>query len=136
MSVHYTIFTNKTISVRNNVKNSMIKNFLHSLDTAISDRSTSITHIHSVVSGFTIPQYDKAVVNPLSAYDPSKSMPCLNVECRWLDYLSTFYPDMELWQLPSYTDLGYCKICDMKAKRQLDISKLVVSKDRSLLVLE
>lgn len=134
MSVHYTIFTNKSISVRNNVKNSMIKNFLHALNEAIDDRTTSITHIHSVVSGFTIPQYDKGGVDKMAAYDPSKSMPCLNLHCRWLEYLEAFYPDTDLWQLPSHTDVGLCVICDMKNKHQLDISKLIVSRNRSVAI--
>ena len=132
MSVYYTVFTNKSMSVRNNVKNSMIKNFMHSLNESIDDRATSITHIHSAVYVFTIPQYDKSDVDPLTVYNKNKSIPCLNLNCRWIEYLSTFYPTMDLWQLPSYTDLGMCVICDMQRKRTLDISRIVVSKNHSV----
>jgi hypothetical protein len=112
----------------------MIKNFLHSLEEAINDRATSIVHIRNIVSGFTIPQYNKKDIDPLAAYKPSISMPCLNTDCRWLDYLETFYPDTDLWQLPAHTDMGLCVICDMKNKRQLDISKLAVSKNRTVII--
>lgn len=127
MSIYRTEFKRKTISVRNNVKNSMIKNFLHSLDAAIDDRTTSISHIHNVVSGFVIPQYDKSTIDPLSVCKQPTDMPCLNFDCEWIKYQTIFYPSMDLWQLPAVTDDGKCKICEMWDKRELDISEIAMT---------
>jgi hypothetical protein len=134
MSVYYTEFKKKTVSVRNNVKNSMIKNFIHSLGEAIDDRTTSVSHIHSVVSGFVIPQYDKNGVDPLSICDQIKSMPCLNMECEWINYQTIFYPDRDLWQLPAYTDAGMCILCSMWIKRELDISQISMSSKHKVIL--
>jgi hypothetical protein len=127
MSIHYTQFKRKTISVRNNVKNSMIKNFIHSLDGAIADRTTSISRIHSVMSGFVIPQYDKSNIDPLSVCNQPTDMPCLNYECQWVNYQTIFHPGRDIWQLPAVTDDGKCQICDLWDKRQLDISEITMS---------
>lgn len=125
--MHYqTQFNKKSISVRNNVKNSMISNFLHSLDEAIEGRPSSITSIHSFVSGFTIPPSSTSI-DKWCVVDQGSAMPCLNLKCEWIKYQTIFHPSKDLWQLPACTDDGVCVLCDMWRRRVLDISQIEVS---------
>lgn len=132
--VYYTILNKRSIIVRNNVKNSMIKNFLHKLDEEIKEKDDSTDTAYCPISGFNIPHYDKSKINPLEK--ARENIPCLNRNCEWIEYQTIFYPKMDLWSLPAITFDGLCIICDMERNKTLDITKIVVTKNHKIRIKE
>lgn len=119
---HYTIFNKRSIIVRNNVKNSMIKNFLKVLDVAIAECESSVTTAYSSPSEFAIPHYDKSGIDPCSKVSDG-DLPCLNTDCEWLAYQSLVYTT-PMWQLPAVSNDGLCFLCLKERGRSLDWSKI------------
>lgn len=134
-TVHYTTLLRKTIIVRNNIKNAMIKNFLNELETTIAEKEHSVGAAFCTHSQFTLPQYDKSYVNPYKRVDRDKEMPCLAIHCEWLEYQSIVYPNNEMWQLPAITDDGLCILCKMEREMTLDLSKIRIANNNRVVLL-
>lgn len=134
-TVHQTQLLRKTIIVRNNIKNAMIKNFLNDLENAIADKGHSVTAAHCLPSQFTIPQYNKEHVNKFSRTDRKTDIPCLSTKCEWIEYQSIVYPNNDMWQLPAITNDGLCILCDMERNRLLDLSKIRIANNNRVVLL-
>lgn len=121
--VYVTEFQKKKIVVKNNVKNRMIQNFTCFLNEAIKDSDSSVLHAYGVHSQLTIPQYDKSGIDPYKRVNDC-DMPCLMVNCEWVEYQDIIGTSKELWRLPAITPDGKCILCKMESDRVLDISKI------------
>lgn len=131
--VHYTTLLRKNIIVRNNIKNAMIKNFLKDLENTINERGMSVTQAYCSFSNFTIPQYDKSNVNQFAKVTDG-IMPCLAINCEWLEYQSIVYPNNDMWQLPAITDDGVCVLCKMEREKTLDLSRIRVANNNRIVI--
>lgn len=133
MDVYYTKLLRKTIIVRNNIKNSMIKSFLNELDTIIDDRQQSVTNAYCTPPLFTIPQYDKGNIDKFSKVT-NDIAPCLSIHCEWIEYQSIVTPLKQFWHLPAVTDDCLCVLCDMARNETLDVSKIRVVNDNKIVL--
>lgn len=128
--VYYTVFNKKTIIVRNNVKNSMIKNFIHKLNMLISEKETDVHVNQCECDKFFVPQCDKSNIDMYSKVDQSLAFPCLSSECEWVSYQLLFHPKNDVWQLPGITADGVCVLCKLEREGKLDISKIKTTRNR------
>jgi hypothetical protein len=133
--VYVTVLKKKSIIVRNNVKNNMIKSFIRVLNTYIKERQTSIVHAYSTQCPFTIPQYDKGDIDKFSKAG-ADTIPCLSTTCEWLEYQSMLNASTtHMWLLPAVTCDGVCHLCLLERRHMLDLSKIRRIGDDTIVIL-
>lgn len=121
----------KKLNIRNNVKSSMIQEFLFRLHGCMDDDDNVISSIYNVPVFEMIPLAcpDNALVEWSS---DRQEIPCLNVDCEWIQFMILFYKSYKLFLLPGLAPDGYCKICHMAHAGILDWSKIKLSSKSSV----
>lgn len=95
----------------------MIAEFIYNLQTILSSRSASTTGLSNTHGSIYMPDLlantNVHVDNFLEWDGESRTTPCLNTNCRWLEYFCTFYNHLPMWPLPADPQhpLGHCKVC-------------------------
>jgi hypothetical protein len=120
-----TVFVPKTNGMRNNLKSYMIQDFLHYLETSIQIKDNIIKPPDVVIKGKSPPKY-----LDYKRECRSDECPCLNLNCKLIDYMSIFFSGTEFWLLPAYNKKSHCIICDMSERGTLNISKIRITKNR------
>lgn len=121
MKKYFTYLYPKKLNIRNNVKSAMIQELLFKLHGSMDTSNNSISSIYTVPY-FTMINL-KPPVNELQGVS-DVDIPCLNVNCEWIQHMILFYPSQELFLLPALYPDGYCKICHMALRNELNRSKL------------
>lgn len=90
----------------------MIKEMLYKLNGSLDDDMNSISSVYTVpwfnMIPLTHPQY------PLRKWDRGENqIPCMNIDCEWIQHMSLFYRNYDLFLLPGLAPDGYCMICHM-----------------------
>lgn len=111
----YVELTYKYNENKNHAKSSMMAEFIYNLQTILSNRGSG----PPPVGPHTIPMVDLLVNTNVHVEDflewdgESRTTPCLNTSCEWLEYFVTFYGHIPIWPLPADPShpRGHCKIC-------------------------
>lgn len=120
-----TVFVPKTIGMRNNLKSYMIQDFLHYLKTSINLEDNNVKPSEVVIKRKTSTIYPDYLRECRG-----DECPCLNLNCKLIDYMSIFFSGTEFWLLPAYNKKSHCIICDMSESGTLNISKLRITRNR------
>lgn len=114
----YVELTYKYNENKNHAKSSMIAEFIYNLQTILSNRNSSGVPPRGPR---TINMVDLLVNTNVHVEDflewdgESRTTPCLNTSCEWLEYFVTFYSskNIPIWPLPADPShpRGHCKIC-------------------------
>ena len=134
MKEYFTFLQPRKLNVRNNVKSAMIQEFLLNLHGAVNNKNGSISSV------YTVPMF--TMINFKRPFDPLQgimdhdinSVPCLNPDCEWIQFMSLFHPSQKLWSLPAVSDNGYCMACKLAALGKLDRSKIKITKGRKVML--
>lgn len=124
----------KKLNIRNNVKSAMIQEMLYKLHGCMDNDNNSISSIYNVpwfnMVSFTQPE------NPYIEWSLERNeIPCMNIECEWIQHMSLFYLSYDLFLLPGLVPDGYCTVCHLEANGCLDRSKLKLTGKNSIAVL-
>lgn len=98
----------KNIENKNYSKSTLVDDLLFSLTNMKGCYNVTLPTLNTNVS------YNEHVTNLLQWDDNSTTIPCLNVNCEWISFITTFYPALsEKFPLPSDPNhiQGYCRIC-------------------------
>lgn len=115
----YVQLTYKYNENKNHAKSSMIAELIFNLQTILSNRSSSVCPPVEVLGSISMADIlanaNVHVENFLEWDGESRTTPCLNTSCEWLQYFVTFYSSkgIPIWPLPADPShpLGHCKIC-------------------------
>lgn len=63
--------------------------------------------------------------------DPTSDiLPCININCRWIEFLDYFYAKkVGYWSLPATTSNGHCEICRQINSGECRFSDIKISHD-------
>jgi hypothetical protein len=125
MTYYHTLLKHTNVDIRNNVKSAMINEMIHYLQESVGNGHGSVNEIHTQWA-FTMPEI-KVPPNPLHPAGEDV-VPCLNMDCEWIKFLTLFYGSTEFKLLPAYNKWGHCIICDLNERGELDCSKTKVTK--------
>lgn len=115
----YLNLTYKYTENRNHAKSAMISEFLYNIRTILNNRSTSmgapVEVIGSIPMGEILLNTNLHVENFYEWDGESRTTPCMNHDCAWIEYFCIFYASSELplWPLPADPEhpMGHCKVC-------------------------
>lgn len=129
----FTRLYSKKLNIRNNVKSAMIQEMLYQLHGCMDNDHNSISSIYNVPSFNMIPLAPPS--NPFTEWSEERSeIPCMNVDCEWIQHMEIFYQSYELFLLPGLYPNGYCKVCQLALKGCLDRSKLKLIGTKSITI--
>lgn len=115
----YVELTYKYNENKNHAKSSMIAEFIFNLQTILTNRNSSVGHpveaLGSINMVDLLANTNVHVENFLEWDGESRTTPCLNTSCEWLEYFVTFYSSKKIpiWPLPADPGhpRGHCKVC-------------------------
>lgn len=113
----------------------MIQEFLFRLHGCMDDTNNSISSIYNVPWFNMIPL--KVPDNELTEWSNERyEIPCLNVDCEWVQYMMLFYRSRDLFLLPGLKPNGYCKICQMAKEHKLNRSLLRITGKNTVQIID
>ena len=62
-------------------------------------------------------------------------IPCMNVDCEWVQHMELFYPSYDLFLLPGMAPNGYCIVCQEFNHGRLNRSEIKLSDSNSISIL-
>ena len=120
----------KSAENKNYVKSSLITEFIFNLNSFIDLKNEPSYKKHKVCTpSINTNKLLKRNVEIGSAVTPG-TMPCVNIECRWLQFLTYFYSHkLGYWSLPAVTQEDHCEICRLINTTDVKFSDIQISKD-------
>lgn len=117
----------------------MITEFEHNLASILKKKVLLDTECQSTAKRFCKSGYDtgdREVTDRIGYPVESDSdvIPCMNVDCRWVEYLELFYSSLDFWLLPAVTEEDHCVICEMINGGECRRSDLRINTDKCVLV--
>lgn len=129
----YTNLYPKKLNIRNNVKSAMIQEMLFKLHGCMDSEENSVSSICIIPSFNMIPLYPP--LNPLVEWSEERGeIPCINVECEWIQHMSLFFKQYDFFLLPGLAPDGYCTICHKIRQEKIDRTKLKLLGPKEVLI--
>lgn len=132
---YFTYLHPKKLNIRNNVKASMIQEFLFRLHGCLDCNDNSISSVYVDHWFNMIPLGAPEDVFTKWSRDRGE-IPCLNVDCEWIQFMMIFYKKSDLFLLPGLHPNGYCKICQMASEGSLNRALLRIVNNTTVKILD
>lgn len=117
----------KSNETRNQVKSALASEFINKLGNI---------DVHVPEKRRRVDNYNPEPVARLSSsvgvrVDPTSDiLPCINIDCRWIEFLEYFYAKkVGYWSLPATTSDGHCEICRQVNSGECRFSDIKISHD-------
>jgi len=113
-------------NTHNNVKTDMILSMISRLEQTLSGPEVVFRQLYADTrkeSSRPVPKHKLLHVDDLL------TLPCLNTNCVWVKYMSTFHRSKPVMQLPAFDPEGHCFVCARAKEGLLDMSCVRLTED-------